>query len=364
MNDKISKARTQLVLDHPFFGSLALRLKLVEDQTFATAYTDGKVMGYNPAFIDTLSLAETKWLIAHEVMHLACLHHVRRKNREFARWNQATDYAINGILQQAGLKNPPGILLNDEFKDKSAEAIYILLAQQQEPGNNNGNFGEVRDAPADSKTEAKQTEADYRVQLAQACQQAKAMGNLPECIKRLVQETLYPVVNWRELLRHFVEETVRKDYSWLYPSRRYMQLGLCLPGLHSKELGQVIVAIDTSGSIDQKALTQFCAEVSAVLEAFDAQIDVLFCNNRIQGHQQFGREDLPLNLKPKGGGGTDFIPVFDWVAEQGTRPACVVYLTDLRCSRFPKVHPDYPVLWVQTGRNGYQPPFGSVIQMQ
>ena len=78
MNEKISKARTQLVLDHPFFGSLALRLKLVEDQTFATAYTDGKVMGYNPAFIDTLSLAETKWLIAHEVMHLACMHHVRR----------------------------------------------------------------------------------------------------------------------------------------------------------------------------------------------------------------------------------------------------------------------------------------------
>lgn len=364
MNEKISKARTQLVLDYPFFGSLALRLKMVEDRTFASAYTDGKVMGYNPAFINALSLAETKWLIAHEVMHIACLHHVRRKSREFARWNRATDYAINGILHQAGLKHPQGVLFNDEYKGKSAEAIYALLTEKPEQPKDNENPGEVRDAPSEQESDIKKAEAESRVQLAQACQQARAMGNLPECIKRLVEASLYPVMNWRELLRHYMEEAARKDYSWLHPSRRYHQLGLCLPGLHCRELGQVVIAIDTSGSIDKEALRQFCSEVSAVLECFDAQIDVLFCNCRIQGHQRFGREDLPLDLHPSGGGGTDFRPVFEWVEAENARPACLVYLTDLYCSRFPATPPDYPVLWVQTGRTGYEPPFGTVVPMQ
>jgi len=66
---QLVKARSGLVLDHVFFGSLALRLRLVEDPKCKTAWTDGVHLGYNPEFIGGLTLDETKGLLAHEVMH-------------------------------------------------------------------------------------------------------------------------------------------------------------------------------------------------------------------------------------------------------------------------------------------------------
>jgi predicted metal-dependent peptidase len=363
MNNKLTKARTQLVLDHPFFGSLALRLKLVEDESVDSAYTDGVVIGYNPAFIDRLTLPETKWLIAHEVMHIALMHHTRRKSRDIKRWNKAADYIVNLVLHDAGFTHPQGILFNPSFAGKSAEDIYALLPEEQSDGDEGigDNYGEVRDAP--DGVDPKQAEAQVRVQMAQALQQAKLRGNIPGCVARLVQEILYPPLDWREILRHFVEEATRSDYSWLNPSRRYAYQGIVLPSLNSKELGNIVIAVDTSGSIDMDALSRFAAEISAVLESYDTVIDVLCCDTKIRYHQQYGRQDLPLNIESKGGGGTSFIPVFEWVEEQGVNPCCLIYLTDLECSRFPINEPGYPVLWVQTGNSGYPVPFGDVIRM-
>ncbi len=173
----------------------------------------------------------------------------------------------------------------------------------------------------------------------------------------------YPKVDWRTLLRHFVEMASRNDYCWLPPSRRYLSQGICLPSLHAKELGRIVIAVDTSGSIDTVALEQFAAEVSAVLEALDTLIDVVYCDAQIQGHERFDRQDLPLVMNPVGGGGTDFRPVFEWVAQQGAEPRCLVYLTDLECYRFPAHAPDYPVLWVQTGHDAMPVPFGEIVQM-
>jgi predicted metal-dependent peptidase len=147
------------------------------------------------------------------------------------------------------------------------------------------------------------------------------------------------------------------------PSRRYLHQGLCLPGLYSKDLGHIVIAVDTSGSIDTDALSRFATEVSAILEVYDTVIDVLCCDTKIQDHRQFDRQDLPLNIEPKGGGGTSFIPVFEWVEAQNLVPCCLIYLTDLECSRFPINAPGYPVLWVQTGNGGYPVPFGEVIRM-
>jgi predicted metal-dependent peptidase len=362
MNNQLIKARTRLVLDHPFFGSLALRLRLVEDTSIDTAYTDGMVLGYNPAFIETLDLPQTQFLLAHEVMHLACMHHTRRGKRDKDRWNIAADYAINGILEEAGFRQPQGVLLNPCFSDKSAETIYGLLPENPSDPDK-GKFGEVRDAPPSS--DIKQTEAAGRVQVAQAAQQGKAMGNLPEGLKRLVQEILYPALNWRELLRYFVEEAIRTDFSWMSPSRRYLHLGLHLPGLYAKSLGHVVIAIDTSGSIDDDVLNRFTTEISGVLEAFDTVIDVLCCDTRVQDHQQYDRQDLPLKIEPKGGGGTNFRPVFEWVEEQGQNPCCLIYLTDLKCNRFPDHAPDYPVLWIQYGNSAWsKAPFGEVVRMK
>jgi predicted metal-dependent peptidase len=117
-------------------------------------------------------------------------------------------------------------------------------------------------------------------------------------VAQLIEDILHPKLDWAVLLRHFVEQSTRNDYSWLPPSRRYLFQGIYLPSLHSKELGRIVIAVDTSGSIDTAALAQFSAEVSAVLEQYDTVIDVVYCDTKIQGHEQIDREDLPLKLNP------------------------------------------------------------------
>jgi predicted metal-dependent peptidase len=364
---KLTKARIQLVLDAPFFGSLALRLRVVADTAADTAYTDGVVLGFAPGFVDALSLEATRGLIAHEVMHLACLHHTRRGNRDRARWNVAADFAINQLLLEAGFTLPEGALIDERFAGKSAEAIYDLLpAEPSEAGGvSPGQWGEIRDAPEPEPGDGsvKQTEATWRVNIAQAAQQARAAGNLPAGIARLVEKIVSPQVDWREVLRVFFERVTRNDYAWLPPSRRYLTRGLYLPSLYSNDPGSVVVAVDTSDSVEVDDLACFAAEVSSVLESYDMVIDLIYCDTQIQGHKRLTRDDLPLTLTPVGGGGTDFRPVFEWAGGRDTPPCCLVYLTDLECHRFPDKVPDYPVLWVRSGDGGVKVPFGEVIDI-
>ncbi len=362
---KISWARTQLLLDSPFFGSLALRLVIIEDNTMETAYTDGVVLAVNSEFAQSLSRKATMGLVAHEVMHLACLHHTRRDGREPVRWNIACDYAINQLLVEAGFELPEGMLLNSYYDGRSAEWIYERLPARpndlENPPPDPGKTGEVRDAPVKTQDAFKQVAAHWRVNIAQAAQHAQSAGNLPKVIRRHVHKMLVPIVDWQAYLRLFIERVARNNYDWLPPSRRYLAYGLCLPSLHSRDLGRLVVALDTSGSIDSVTLDHFAAEVSSILEEYDTEIDVLYCDSQVQLHEHLSKEDLPLDMAPVGGGGTDFRPVFEWVAEQGVDPSCLIYLTDLECHHYPEVPPDYPVLWVQWGQVKREAPFGEVI---
>jgi predicted metal-dependent peptidase len=172
-------------------------------------------------------------------------------------------------------------------------------------------------------------------------------------------------VNWRVLLQDFVNTAARTDYSWIHPNPRYISQGIYLPGLYAQTMGSIVVALDTSGSVSQDQLTQFSAEISAMLETYDTTLEVIYADTKVRSQETFTRADLPLTLSPKGGGGTDFRPVFDLVEKQGMAPCYLVYLTDLCCDRFPDRSPAYPVLWVNTERFRWKdPPFGRVVDME
>jgi predicted metal-dependent peptidase len=215
--DKITRARSSLVLTAPFFASLALRLKLVEDTSCETMWTDGISMGYSPAFVEPLPLDEVKGLICHEVMHVACNHNTRRGNRDFTQWNIACDYAVDPIVNAAGFVQP-WESINPRYKDSEAEKIYRDISRDKEdrtgkpntnsaPQNDNhaadrnkqpsGGFGEVRDYPGTggrkpTKTEIQQAEQAQRVAVKQAAQVAKSQGLLPGTLERFIQESPNP----------------------------------------------------------------------------------------------------------------------------------------------------------------------------
>jgi predicted metal-dependent peptidase len=149
---RIQKARTALLLDHPFFGSLLFRLKGRESRSIATMATDGVSLYYNPEFVDTLNSATLSGVLAHEVLHPGLHHHARRNGRDPRRWNEACDYAINPLLLDAGLSLPDGVLVDSRFREMSAEQIYNLLEAEaeQQSGNREGKNETSGDGTADA----------------------------------------------------------------------------------------------------------------------------------------------------------------------------------------------------------------------
>jgi predicted metal-dependent peptidase len=173
---------------------------------------------------------------------------------------------------------------------------------------------------------------------------------------------LRPPTDWKAVLREFVAATARNDYSWARPNRRFLSQGMILPGLRSEELGHVVIAVDTSGSIGAALLGAFAAEVNAVLAAYECSVTVLYHDTEVQTTQAWQSSDGPLTLDPVGGGGTSHGCVFDWLTASGTDAACVVCLTDLE-TEFPSQTPAAPVLWAVVGPGPTRPPFGRVVSL-
>lgn len=359
---RVQIARTSLLLDQPFFGVLALQLHVREDPSCDTAWTDGRTLAYSPAFVEKLSNDELMALIAHEVMHCACGHPWRRDARDAKKWNIACDYAINGVLDAAGFKLPSGGLIDPNLTGKWSEWIYDRLPDSDNDGNGSGDdsgpnpLGEVRDAPADCDSDGN-TETDWQQLTTQAAKAAEARGKLPAGMKRAIDQISEARVDWRSLLRRYVQEIVRADYSWTRPNVRYIAHGLFLPSLRSIACGRIVVAVDTSGSIDAVLLSQFAGEINAIAQDVQpSSVDVIYCDADVNRVDTFERGDL-VTLTPCGGGGTDFRPVFERV-DSDEPPAVLIYLTDLYGS-FPDVAPEYPVIWAAT-TNGTAP-FGDTV---
>lgn len=364
--EKVLKARKGLVLDHPFFGTLALKPELKEDSTCQTGWTNGRVIAYNPPWIETLDLDETKGFFAHEVFHNGSLHHLRRGNRDPKKWNVACDYALNGILLKEGFRLPPGALYNSQYDGLSAEAIYNMLPEDagEGEGGDPGGCGEVRDDPgASDEAQNQEQAAEWTIAVNQSKQLADKCGKLSGGMKRLIEGMVAPKVDWREVLRNFVQVASRNDYSWKAPNRRFLSQGVYLPILKSMELGDLAVFIDTSGSINEEALAAFGSEINALKDEYSGSyVVVLSCDDAVTNIQEFGADE-PVTLEPVGGDGTDFRPPFEWMDTNGTIPSCAIYFTDGYCSSFPP-DPGYPVLWVLWLKNEYfNPPFGEVVTM-
>ena len=129
IENKLSAARTRLILDKPFLGALVLRLPLqaADAKWCATTGTDAKKFYYNPEYIEELRADEAQFVLAHEALHCALSHFARREHRVKHRWDIACDYAINPILLDEGLKPPPGSLMLREYRGMTAEEIYPMI---------------------------------------------------------------------------------------------------------------------------------------------------------------------------------------------------------------------------------------------
>jgi predicted metal-dependent peptidase len=398
--EKMVKARSRLVLDHCFWGMLALKLKMIPDESCETATTNGETLLYNPEYVNSLTSDELMGLEAHEVWHCALGHIWRMGSRDKMIANMAMDYVANDGLIEAGFTLPEGALIDPAYKGMSFEDVYDILmkkAQSQpkpkpgdqsgkQQGQSGGKSGGKGDPKGDSKDQdsegseqdnypdpgkcggvyspssdkIEEFKMDWKASVTQAIQVSQ--GKLPANLKKLLDiEVLNPTLPWYILLRDFVERTARNDYNWSKPSRRYLAQDLIMPGLISEELPQIAVVVDSSGST-AAFQPQFATEASAVLSAYKTRISLIYCDAAIQSVEEYETEDLPLKIEAIGYGGTDFRPPFEYIREKGLTPACVIYLTDLY-GTFPEQEPEYPVMWVSVTPDK-QAPWGETVPIK
>ena len=373
--DKMIRARANLIMLHPFFGTLALRLKVVPEEGIKGARTDGTTLRYDPEYVDGLTTEQCVGLVAGTVMHPAMLHHTRRNGRDLDKWNKACDLAIADILTSAKLTMPEDMQSGGQYAGMSAEHIYQLLpdgpknqGQGNGPpplgGNGGSSNGGVDDSPNNkSQGETQEEEHEWKQALAQAAHIAKQQGNLPGGIERLIDDLLEPSVDWKQKLMRFMNEKAPDDFSWQRPNRRHIAEGLYLPSMLQTATGEVVVVVDTSGSVGPKELAEFGGEIQAILtDLKPRKVHVIYCDAAINKVVEFGPHDQVV-LEAVGGGGTSFKPPFKYVEEHNINPRCLVYLTD-GYGDFPdedKVN--FPTLWA-INNNDVVPPFGEHVVIQ
>jgi predicted metal-dependent peptidase len=359
---RLAKARTSLILSHPFIGTVALGMPMLLDESTPTAQTNGREVRFNPAFLDTLTDEQVTFLVAHECFHPMLEHMYRLKGRQPNRFNKAADYVINQLLTEERIgRFIPGGCLDKTLYDAgkgTAEGIYALLPEDDgsSPGGTGSDLGE----PSGSPAEQAQAQAEWRVKVAQAAQAAKMMGKLSANMQRLVGEILSPKVAWEDVLRRFMQRAKTSTRSWSRPNRRFFAQGLYLPSVSGETMGDIVVAVDCSGSITAKDISAFAAEIRAIHE--DTQptsLHVVYFDSKVCHADTFAPDDM-VEIKPRGGGGTAFSPIFRHIADAGLHPVACVVLTDLLCSDFGN-EPEYPVLWISTHSD--KAPWGEVVRV-
>ena len=423
--EKISADKVYLILNHVFWGVCASRLEVIEDETCDTAYTDAKVIGYNPKFMGNLPDIERLFVIAHEVVHVVLGHCFRCAGKNLEIWQMACDYAANLILVDIGFQMPEGGLLDRKYQNMSADEIYYLLMRDRDAlpdhqqmsksgsdrseanaesfkssdkaaGSQNDNRSIQGDCDKSDDILSEKTgidvlqqgdesrsddsanpkyrtfgevrpnadpkaELDWKNNVKLAGQQAIKHGSLSGTLRRIIQEVCSPEVDFKALAYIFVQNITPSDYSWSRPNTSYLSMGLYVPSLYEKRLGKLYFVNDTSGSITDYQQSVCQALLRDLASDLKPELLTVIHCDAKVTKIEEFEEFDKIVIDPVGGGGTDFTPGFLKIQEMDEAPAGAIILTDLE-GKFPKDVPDYPVLWICTQR-GKVAPFGETIYL-
>jgi len=358
VREKLITARVGLLLRASFFGNLATRLKLVNaDEWCGTAATDGRNFYYNSRFIDMLRPKEVEFLFGHEVLHCVYDHFGRRGDRDPMLFNVANDYAVNADLKKHRvgefITSVP-CLYDSKYEGMSSEEIYDDLYENAEKINlsdlidkllddhmdgegdsDSDDDGDEKDGrgkkPKLSAEERQKIKDEIKEAVLSAAAASDGAGNLPAGVKRLIQDMTAPKMNWRELLRMQLESTIKSDFTWMRASRRGWHMDAVMPGMKNDELIDIAIGIDASGSIDERMLRDFLSETQGIMDQFQSyKIHIFTFDTGVYNPQQYNSDNLDsiCDYEVKGGGGTDFDAIFNYLKEEQIEPKRLVVFTD------------------------------------
>ena len=378
---RLKKAHVAL-LKHPetalYSGVILMGKSSVDDENF-TAYTDGFNKRYSREFISKLSDEELRGIVMHENLHVA-LKHMQRFIREFKDnphlTNVSADYVVNDIIMNFTDKNicklPTGALYDKQFHNWSVREVYEYLKKEQNNKDSSTNVESMKPLDEHDFGNAKQMTTEQVAEQAGKIDRALReggilAGRMGAKIPRQISDLLEPKVNWREVLRDFVTSASRgsEEYTWRRFNKRLMANDIYMPSLENETVGELIVAIDTSGSIGGAELTEFASELASICESVSpARVRVLWWDTEVHAMQTFDDNytNIASLLKPEGGGGTHVSCVAEYINQHKLNAEGVLVFTDGYVESDIKWDITTPTLWLVTQNRSFEPPSGKVVK--
>ena len=374
--ERIAKARINLLTEHPFFGCIAMRMvprEATGDLAKAVPALAVDIYGnliYNPQWVKKQDSETLKAAVAHEVLHLALKHLERKGTRDARTFNIATDAQVNYILS-GSFSIPRSWVQIPEMEGKSAEETYDWLIRNAKFKNNPGKFGTSFDVhyygsrkqrsggKSGKKGKGTQNQQspfktpgqrpfDPERAVKEAYNFAKQQGNVPAGIERAFKDLLNPVMDWKEILRRFLVSIIPHDFTYTYPSKKSYSVGYYMPKIVREKI-ELVIAVDSSGSISDKEYAEFLTEIYALTRQFDSlKAWLLICDCELKDVKEINENFDPYSVHGRGYGGTSSLPVYDWIKkEKMNNIKVLIYFTDGWID-IPQENKPFPTLWIIT----------------
>lgn len=378
--ERLSKAVVRIMGNDIYValaGVLMIGTKTI-DESIPTACTNGRDCKFGRAFVDKITDAELRFVVLHEEYHKLYRHLVTWRylwKIDAMLSNMAMDYVINLKIVDENQPDhngvrfaepPEGVLLDERFRNMDTAQVFDILQAEQPPGRGNGKgsgdnesgegdgqpsgAGQGGDNDGDgggegtgfdehdwkgaeslSEEETKDLERDIDEAIRQGALTAGKAGGGGN---RGFDDLLKVQVDWREVLREFVSNTcVGNDYAtYARPNRRLLSQGVYMPSGISETIEELVLALDTSGSIGQREITVMLTEAASILETVKPnKVRVLYWGSDVVRDEVYEMHELDqmiASTKPRDGGGTDVRCVTEYMREHDISPSAVIVLTD------------------------------------
>lgn len=388
------KLRSQIMRYYPALANLIFKVEYEFTNQLPTAATDGYTVLFRPEFMDMISEKAQYAVLGHELMHAALLHAQSMKRlpeHKIKKGNIAADFLVNSFIKELGLLDEQvqkelvdvcGVLfLNDKYNcvdyswEKLMHELPDDLNQCQKLGKQSGkapkvpqdNYLDIILAGGEKSEGMSQADIDRANEMKQAFVQAvnqhkkqmKQQGKGAGFLDRFLDNLLANKINWKHELFDFFRRTVKDEISFKRPNRRFLPTGFYYPIRSGVGAGRLGVAIDLSGSIGQEEINIFMSEMHYIFEiCHPEKIILVGFDDGVRSVEEL--DEFPTSYKFKGGGGTNFCPVFTEFEKHDIE--ALVFFTDMY-GPFPKQAPDYPTLFISTS-DVKDAPFGRVINYE
>jgi len=325
---------------------------------------------YSSKFVDMLTDAEVRYVLKHETLHVALHHVTTRLSedpKEQLLWNIAADMAINCLISENGTcqapirKDPktgevifkPQLPKDHGFPEKLSMEQYVQLLRekygknppkgqgqsqsqgqgqgqgqgqsdpngqgqgqgQPDPNGQGQGQGQGQDGDDPFKSggfdnhngwnESEIGDELIRQKIEQMASNSQSWGTMSSDTKEMILAAQQSKVPWTKLLRHYIGHIVTANYQPTFkrPSKRY---GYPYCGKKRMHTDRKLVAIDTSGSVSNEALSQFLSELNRLAEVQPVDL-ALFDADITQQPKPFDKKKVSYEFS--GRGGTNFSPI-------------------------------------------------------